>query len=166
MLPADDEINEVIDKYKDMVYRLAFSRTKNEADAEDVFQEVFCRYFKSFPEFQSEEHKKAWLIKVTINCSNKLFSSAWFRRAVPLDENIEFYDAEKEVYYSVLELPLKYRTVIHLHYYEDMSIVEISRTLKIKESTIKSQLLRAKALLRDKLEGEYESVQGSIQRSQ
>jgi RNA polymerase sigma-70 factor (ECF subfamily) len=157
-MQADDEINEVVNKYNDMVYKLALSRTKNEADADDVFQEVFCRYFRSNTQFQSEEHKRAWLIRVTINCSNKLFSSAWFRKTVPLEDNIEFNEEENQVYFSVMELTLKYRTVIHLHYYEDMSVVEISRALNIKESTIKSQLHRAKAMLKDKLKGEYENV--------
>jgi RNA polymerase sigma-70 factor (ECF subfamily) len=93
-MQADDEINEVVNKYNDMVYKLALSRTKNEADADDVFQEVFCRYFRSNTQFQSEEHKRAWLIRVTINCSNKLFSSAWFRKTVPLEDNIEFNEEE------------------------------------------------------------------------
>lgn len=73
-----------------MVYKLAYSRTKNQADAEDVFQEVFCRYFRNKTQFESDEYKKAWLIRVTVNCSNKLFSSAWFRRTMLLEENIEF----------------------------------------------------------------------------
>lgn len=158
MLQNRDEIQEVINKYKDMVYKLAYSRTKNQADAEDVFQEVFCRYFRNKTQFESDEHKKAWLIRVTVNCSNKLFSSAWFRRTMPLEENIEFDEEENFVYYSVMQLPLKYSTVIHLHYYEDMSISEISTALKIKESTIKSQLHRARALLKVMLEGEYEDV--------
>lgn len=157
-IQKDYEIKDVLKKYTDMVYKLAFSRTKNEADAEDVFQEVFFRYFRSNTQFQSEEHKRAWLIRVTINCSNKLFSSAWFRRTIPLEDNIEFNEEENQVYFSVMQLPLKYRTVIHLHYYEDMSIYEISKTLKIKESTVKSQLHRAKALLKIKLEGEYDDV--------
>lgn len=157
-IQIDDEVNEIIKKYSDMVYKLALSRTKSEADADDVFQEVFCRYFHNNTKFQSDEHIRAWLIRVAINCSNKLFSSAWFRRTIPLEDNIEFNEEENQVYISVLELPLKYRTVIHLHYYEDMSISEISKTLKIKESTIKSQLHRAKALLKVKLEGDYKDV--------
>jgi RNA polymerase sigma-70 factor (ECF subfamily) len=154
----DGEVNEIIKKYSDMVYKLALSRTKSGANADDVFQEVFCRYFRNSTEFQSEEHIRAWLIRVTINCSNKLFSSAWFRRTIPLEDIIEFDEEENQVYISVLELPLKYRTVIHLHYYEDMSIHEISKILKIKESTIKSQLHRGRALLKVKLEGDYDDV--------
>lgn len=158
LLPSQDEIREVIKKYKNMVYKLALARTKNQADADDVFQEVFCRYFQNNMEFKSEEHKKAWLIRVTINCSNNIFSSAWFRNTVALDENIEFNEEEREVYYRVLHLPLKYRTVIHLYYYENLSTTEISNILKIKESTIRSQLSRARNLLKDELKGEYNSV--------
>ncbi|GFZ30802.1 DNA-directed RNA polymerase sigma-70 factor [Clostridium zeae] len=150
--------NGIIQKHADMVYKLALSRTKSTADSEDIFQEVFYRYFSSKIKFQSEDHIKAWLLRVTINCSNKLFTTAWFRRTVPLVDDIEFTEEENEVYISVLELPLKYRTVIHLHYYEDMSISDMSKILKIKESTIKSQLHRAKALLKIKLKGEYGDV--------
>lgn len=157
-LSIDDksDMNDVYQNYTDMIYKLAFSRTKNTFDSEDVFQEVFCRYFRNKTEFQSEEHKKAWLIRVTINVSNKLFSSAWFRRTVPLKDNIEFNQEENLVYFSIIQLPMKYRTVLHLHYYQDMTISDISSVLKIKESTIKSQLLRAKALLKEKLKGDYD----------
>lgn len=162
VLPAEDEIMEVIEKYKDMIYKLALLRTKNEADAEDVLQDVICKYFQNNLEFKSEEHKKAWLIRVTVNCSKRLFRSAWYRKTVQLEDNIQYNDEERDVYYSVLQLPLKYRTVIHLYYYEDMSIADISKILNIKESTIKSQLHRAKSLLKNKLEGEYDNVRGSL----
>ncbi|KHD35659.1 ECF subfamily RNA polymerase sigma-24 subunit [Clostridium acetobutylicum] len=157
-IPLDDKVSEVFEQYSDMVYKLALTRTKNKADADDVFQEVFLRFLKHSKEMDSEEHKKAWLIRVTINCSKKLFDSAWFRRTTPIEDNIKFNDEEKEVYFSVMELPVKYRTVIHLHYYEDMTISDISKILKIKESTIKSQLKRARALLKLKLKGEYDDV--------
>lgn len=154
----NSEIKEVIEKYESMVYKLALARTKNQADADDVFQEVFFKYFQSNLEFKSEEHKRAWLIRVTINCSNNIFNSAWFKRTIQLDENIEFNDEEREVYYSVLQLPLKYRTVIHLYYYEKLSITEISNILKVRESTIRSQLSRARNMLKNDLKGEYNSV--------
>lgn len=155
---TEEQVDYVLTKYSNMVYRLALSRTKNIADAEDILQEVFLRLVKKRPSFESEEHRKAWLIRVTLNCSNKLLTSAWFRRTVPLEEELKFETKEKhDVYYAVMELPLKYRTVIHLYHYEDMSISQISDVLNIKESTIKSQLLRARQLLKTKLKGEFDN---------
>lgn len=155
---TEDQVNNVLTKYSNMVYRLALSRTRNIADAEDIVQEVFLRLVNKKPEFQNEEHRKAWLIRVTLNCSSKLLTSAWFRRTVPLEEELKFETKEKnDVYYAVMELPIKYRTVIHLFHYEDMSILQISEALNIKESTIKSQLLRARQLLKTKLKGEFDN---------
>lgn len=160
---TEDQIDYVLMKYSNMVYRLALSRTKNIADAEDIVQEVFLRLVNKKPHFENEEHRKAWLIRVTLNCSNKLLASAWFKRTVPLEEELKFETREKnDVYYAVMELPLKYRTVIHLYHYEDMSIAQISEALKIKESTIKSQLSRARQLLKIKLKGEFDNEQGYI----
>ena len=156
-LCTDVEINSILNRYSDMVYRLALARTKNKSDAEDVFQEVFLRLIHKKPLFENEEHQKAWLIKVTVNCSSKLLTSAWFRRTVPLLEELKFETKEKsEVFYAVLELPVKYRTIIHLFYYEDLSITKISEVLSIKESTIKSQLSRGRQMLKTKLKGDFD----------
>jgi RNA polymerase sigma-70 factor (ECF subfamily) len=160
---STDDVNDVLTKYSNMVYRLALSRTRNISDAEDILQEVFFRLLNKNPEFESEEHRKAWLIRVTVNCSSKLLTSAWFKKTVPLEEELKFESKEKsDVYYGVLELPLKYRTVIHLFYYEDLTIARISDILSIKESTIKSQLLRARELLKIKLKGDFDDEQGFI----
>lgn len=160
-LRTNDYINEVLCNYSDMVYKLALSQTKNRADADDVFQEVFISFMKNTKPFESEEHKKAWLIKVTINRSRKIFRSAWFRRTVsltmPLSETLQFDIEEKSVVYdAVLQLPRKYRIAIHLFYYEDMSIAQMSKALSIPESTVKSHLYRARQILKHKLEGELE----------
>lgn len=142
------------EKYIDTVYRLALSRTNSKEHAEDVVQEVFLRLLQKKERFESYEHLKAWLLRVTINCSRKIFSSAWFRKTVPLDEEISFETPERsDVYFAVNELPQKYRTVIYLYYYEEMSVKEISSLLRLSEGTIKSQLYRGRELLRDKLEG-------------
>ena len=157
-----NEKRRIVEKYFDMIYRLAFSQTKNREHTDDVVQEVFLRFIKSDKSFESDEHIKAWLIRVTLNCSHSVFSSSWYKKTVPLAENeneLIFDSAEKsDVYYAVAELPPKYRAVIHLFYYEDMSIEEISKYLKINPSTIKSQLSRGRKLLREKLKGGYEFV--------
>lgn len=150
-LRTNDCVDEVIEKYADMVYRLAFSRVKNKNDADDIFQEVFLRYIKSERDFETEEHRKAWLIRVTINCSNSFFSSSWIQKVVPMEgnESIPFESPEEsELHELLMELPVKYRTVLHLFYYEDLPINEISRILKQKPATVKTQLVRARQMLK------------------
>ena len=140
------------EQYADTVYRVAFLRTKNSSDAEDVLQEVFLRYIRRAPEFMSAEHAKAWLIRAAINCSNSLLTSAWYRRTEAADDNLRDEIVERsEVYPLVLALPLKYRTVVHLHYYEGYKVEEIARITGAKESTVKSWLFRARAELRRQL---------------
>lgn len=151
---ADVFKHEMTEKYFDTVYRLALSRTKDSEHAADVTQDVFLKYIKSDKVFESEEHIKAWLIRVTINCSNSLFTSSWYKNTAPLTEDIKFETKEKsEVYYAVAELPKKYRTAIHLFYYEDMSIAEIADVTSQKESTVKSQLKRGREMLKNALKG-------------
>ena len=155
---ADDFTEAVLREYSDMVYRLALSRLKHKADAEDVFQDVFLKFIQSGKSFDNAEHLKAWLIRVTINCCNNLRTTAWFRHTVALEDDLvsEADEEKSEVYYAVLELPPKYRMVIHLFYYEDLSITEINEALNIKASTIASQLNRARSILRKKLKGDYD----------
>ncbi|MEE1025690.1 MAG: sigma-70 family RNA polymerase sigma factor, partial [Acutalibacteraceae bacterium] len=100
-------------RYSDMVYRLAFVRTGNRSDSDDILQEVFLRYMKVWQKMESEEHIKATLIRITVNCSNSLFSSAWFKKTAPLDENISVRDnnTTENTLSEVLKLPVKYRTV-------------------------------------------------------
>ena len=147
-------VSSILEKYSGMVYKLAYSRMKNTYDAEDILQEVLMKYMKLHSEFIDENHEKAWFIRVTINCSKNLLTSAWFRKTTALEDNVTIDIKENsEVYKYVLQLPKKYRTVIHLFYYEDMSTFEISKALEVKESTIRSQLHRARNLLKDTVKG-------------
>ena len=157
MHPIKNDIeykHEIVKKYFDTVYRLALSQTQDRTRADDVVQETFLRYIKIDKEFESEEHIKAWLLRVTITCSKSSFTTSWHKKTVPLTEDISTEMPEiEEVYAVVAQLPRKYRTVIHLFYYEDMSVKEIAKLLSTGESTIKSQLHRAREMLRAKLEG-------------
>ncbi len=157
-----DKKRRIVEKHFDMIYKLALAQTKNREHAEDVVQEVFLRYIKSDTDFESDEHVKAWLIRVAINCSRNIFASNWYKKTVPIserDEKITFDTHEKsDVYYAVMELPQKYRAVIHLFYYEDMSIEDISKNLAMNPSTVKSQLSRGRKLLKEKLKGGYDFV--------
>ncbi|MBO5060022.1 MAG: sigma-70 family RNA polymerase sigma factor [Clostridia bacterium] len=143
-----------------MIYKLAVSQTKDISHAEDVTSDVFLKYMQSEKEFESEEHIKAWLIRVTINCSKNIFSSSWFKKTVPLEETLaaEMPEEESDVYFAVLKLPQKYRTVIHLFYYEDLSVAQIAEYLKLNESTVRTHLHRGRSLLKMSLEGEDEIV--------
>lgn len=141
-------------RYNEMVYRLAFARTFSSFDSDDILSEVFLRYIRNKPDIKSEEHLKAWLIRVTSNCTNSHFSSSWKKKTVALEDNIAIYMKEKsEVYYAMSDLPEKYRIIVHLFYYEDMSVSEISSALSIGESAVKTRLFRARDMLKEKLKG-------------
>lgn len=151
--------DEIIRKYFNTVYRLALTQAKSVSMAEDITQDVFLKYLQTDTVFQSEEHIKAWLIRVTINRAKSIFRSAWFRTSVPLREELTFDTQEKsDVYFAVQELPQKYRTVIHLFYYEDMSVREIAKCLSANENTVKSLLKRGRDILRNQLRGGYDIV--------
>lgn len=153
------EVNmkQIIDEYADMVYRIALTRCRCIENAEDVFQEVFMRLSIKSPKFESKEHEKAWLIRVTINLTKNVRESAWNRKVVRLDESMVFNTKEEnDVYSTVCELPQNYRTVIYLFYYEGYKVKEISNILNKNEGTIKTWLFRAREILREKLEGGFD----------
>lgn len=154
---TDEYIQHVLDKYSKMLIKLAFTYVKNMADAEDITQDVFVSLIRKGGGFDSEEHEKAWLIRVTINnCKNHLKSS-WNKLKVPLKEDISYIPEEdSEVLVMVLNLPPKYRSVIHLYYYENYSINEIAGILKKKPATIGTWLARGRNLLKSKLIGGFE----------
>ncbi|MFG6351055.1 MAG: sigma-70 family RNA polymerase sigma factor [Oscillospiraceae bacterium] len=149
----DEQRTRAVDRWGDMVYRLALARTASVPDAEDVFQEVFLRYFRHEDELDGDEHRKAWLIRCTVNRCKSLLASPWRRRTVPLETAAEVgvEDDYREVYSAVLSLPAKYRAAIHLHYFEGLSVAEMAQMLDVPEGTVKSQLSRGRALLRDML---------------
>lgn len=154
---AGGSIHEIITRYSAMVYRLAYARCANRADAEDIYQEVFFKYFRTNPPIESNEHLKAWLIRTTIHTSVNLLRSAWRRRFRPMPENYdapapESDDRGFEALASALKrLPEKQRVAIHLYYYEDLPTDEIASCLGEKSSTIRSQLKRGRERLKSLL---------------
>ena len=141
------------EQYAGMLYRVAYARTGSRADAEDGVQEVCVRLLRARPEFRDEEHAKAWLLRVTINCAKKLHAAPWRRRTEPLSETLEAPSPEGEALWEELRrLPDKYRTVLHLYYYEDMTTEEIARLLDRSPATVRSQLMRGRDRLRVLLE--------------
>lgn len=152
-LQTDGKVNmdaeKVIEACSDMVYRLAYARTGSKQDADDVYQEVFLRYLKKRPRFESEEHRKAWMLRVTINCTNSFLSSHWRKNQTELPEDLPFTDKrQQDLHMELQRLPVKYRDVIHLFYYEELSVEEIGRALRRKPSTVRTQLTRAREMLR------------------
>ena len=157
----DESIETIIQRYKGTVYGVALSYTNNQADADDIFQEVFLIYYKSKPEFNSEEHRKAWLIRTTMNCSLRVVESTYRKRVVPMEEmeegSFEFKTKEENaVYIALRELPEKYRVVLQLFYFEDMSIDQIAQTLNLSKSNVKVQLMRGREMMKEKLRKEEE----------
>ncbi len=155
---SEQEVERAIGRYADTVRRLCLVHLKNEADTEDIFQTVFLKYALSSVSFASEEHEKAWLIRVTVNACKDLLRSVFRSRTVPLDELLEqsapLAEDHREVLEAVLSLPGRYRDVVYLHYYEEYTAPEIARILGKNVNTVYTHLNRAKQLLREKLGGD------------
>lgn len=151
---TNDRVVRAIEKYADMVRRICYIYLKNYYDVEDIFQDVFLQHFRNEVSFESDEHEKAWLIRVTINKCKDLHKSFSRSRVCPLDD-IEIScedETENEVMHEVLALPQKYKNVIYLFYYEGYTVPEISKMLQTRENTIYSHLHRARKILKEKLE--------------
>ena len=152
-----EPVENLIDLYQEHLFAAAFSICKNTSDADDVVQDTFLKYHMSSKQFSSTEHIKAWLLRVAINKAKDVNRSFWKQRAISIDEYTELVSdtsgvEDANVLSEVLKLPLKYRIVIHLFYYEDYSISEIAQILKITESNVKVRLSRGRSLLRDNMQ--------------
>ena len=151
------DIMEICTKHGDRLYAAAFNICRHRQDAEDAVQEALLRLWRSDKEFKSEEHVKAWLIRVTINLAKSTCTSFWHRNKVPLDESLEdvVFESEedRELMEAVLSLPDKYRIIVHLYYYEGYKTREIAELLNISENTVKTRLFKSRSLLKTELEG-------------
>lgn len=152
-------VDETFRKYGDRVFSAAFSICRNRADADDVVQDTMIRYYSMRKEFESEAHLKAWLLRVAINRAKDMTSSFWRKNRVAWEEYMEELVFEEpgdsRLFEAVMCLPEKYRTVIHLFYYEEYAVDEIARILRRAEGTVKSQLNRGRALLKNMLREEW-----------
>lgn len=142
--------------YADMVYRIAYRYVKNSTDADDVFSEVFLAYFKKERTFESEEHRKAWLIRVTINCAKDLLSQRaqlqQLHEETLSDQTAHDVDTYMDLNKAIEQLRPEYQEVIKLYYLDDLSVKEIAQILNKNENTIKTQLFRARETLKSVLE--------------
>ena len=149
------DISLLVDRYQDTVFKVALTHCRNRADAEDIVQEVFLSYIKAKPQFADENHEKAWFIRVAINQCKNLTGSFWKRRVGGFTEDIPFEQKEEQDLFSaVMGLPEKYRTVIHLFYYEGYSVKEIGQILKCSETAITTRLNRGRKKLKEILKEE------------
>lgn len=152
------ELEKTIQKYKKTVYGIAFTHLKNKQEADDVFQEVFLLYFQKDISFENEECKRAWLIKTTINKCRQSNHNLWNtivdkKEEVNIAQTVDIASKEEsDVYNAVLQLDVKYRTPLYLHYFIGMPIEEIGKIMKIRSNTISVRLNRAKKILRKRLE--------------
>lgn len=146
---------EMVRKYADMVYRIAINYTKSRFDAEDVVQNVFLKLYTQEKLVQDGEYLKRWLIRVTINECKNLLAAFWRKNTVSIEEEYPepvFSTPEKsDLYYAVMELPVKYRIVIHLFYYEGYSSREIGSLLNIREQAVRTRLVRGRKMLKQQL---------------
>ncbi|GEA31778.1 RNA polymerase sigma factor [Clostridium diolis] len=150
-------IHYLIETYSDMLIRISYSYMKNLSDAEDITQEVFIKLLEKRPDFKNETHEKSWLIRVAINLSKDKLKSSYFKNTTSLEDDfVDTTQEDTDVIEAVLSLPLKYRSIVFLYYYENYSISEISNILNIKESTVGSQLSRGRKLLKSILKEDFE----------
>lgn len=152
-----EKFENLAEKYMDMIYRVAYSWTKNPDDANDVTQDVLIQLYKTNKAFESDSHIKNWLLKVTVNQCKMLFRSLWNKMEDISDyaETIGFEDeSHMDLFFAVMKLDKKYRVPLMLFYYEGYSTKEISSILGIPEKTISTRLFRAKAKLKEYLKEE------------
>ena len=150
-----DCMEEIVKRNEDKMFRTALAILGGKADAEDIVQDVFVKLFEKQPHFESTEHEAAWLVRVTVNHCKNFLRLHWWRKTIPLlDSYPTQTDEQQSILQNVLSLPSKYRTVIHLFYYEGYSTKEIAEITEQKESTVREQLTRARRMLKISLEGE------------
>lgn len=157
------ETQALAEQYRDRLFAAAFQVCGNAADAEDAAQEALLRYHLSDKQFESQEHIRAWLLRVAINWAKNTSRSFWRRNTLPLEEYMETLEFDcqesREIFREVMALPEKYRLVIHLYYYEDYSVQEIARILGISESNVKVRLSRGRQMLKATLQEVWDDDQ-------
>lgn len=155
---TNDSFIYAVKRNNQRLFMLALSFTKNHDDAEDILQNVFLKLWKYNGAFENDEHIDKWLTRVCVN-ESKNYIKLPFRHNTSLDDakNLYVFDEPKDydVFNAVMSLPKKERTVIHLFYYEDMSITEMAKMLELTESAVKTRLHRARKKLKDFLGDEW-----------
>lgn len=145
-----------LNKYGDNLMHLAYTYTKSMDDAQDIVQDALLKYLTKAPEFTSDDHEKAWLVRVTINLCKNFLTSAYRKNDCELDENLSVTDEYSSGLAEVVNsLPDKYKSVIHLFYYEGYSQKETAKILRITESAVSTRLQRGRNLLKEMLGDDF-----------
>ncbi|MGI5958545.1 MAG: sigma-70 family RNA polymerase sigma factor [Massiliimalia sp.] len=154
-IDSNGEMQSLLETYSKTVLSVAYGYVKNMADAEDIAQDVFISLVESKVRFNNSEHEKAYIIRTTMNRCKNFLRAAQIRRVVPLEDNLttSMPEEQGELLSAVLSLPVKYRTVIHLYYYENYSIKEIAEITHKNAATIGTLLARGRKLLKEALKG-------------
>ena len=167
----DNKIEELINNYGNDVLRIAYLYLKDKYLAEDVFQEVFIKVYKNFSKLKKSSSEKNWIMTITINTCRDVLRISWFKKVilskdvyddsfVDICENVDDKVINKiqyeELLKQVMNLPRKYKEIIILYYYEELSTRDISKVLRIPEGTVRSRLFRARTVLKSSIDGKIE----------
>lgn len=163
-MDIEKDIREAVIKYSDTLYKVCIVILCNEQDVQDAIQDTFCRYLEKKPEFRDEEHEKAWLIKVATNICRDMIRFRLRHPKVSIDEveNTLAAPEQKEIFRELLELPVKQKTVLYLHYVEGYQIKEIADILGITESAVKTRLLRGRKQMREAVGMVSDTMEGGL----
>ncbi len=153
---TESEINELVEKYSSLIFRISYCILCNQQDAEDAVQETFLKYLTKAPEFNDEEHRKAWLIKVSANISKNMLMFRLRRDSVDIDEikNIGIAQNDFETFELIMSLPAKYKIVMTLYYVEGYKTKEIAEIIDINEDTVRKRLQKGRELLKNEFKKE------------
>jgi len=153
---SDEEIKELVEKYSSLIFRISYCILCNVEDAEDAVQETLLKYITKAPEFNSEEHRKAWLIKVSANISKNMLMFRLKREAVNIDDvkNIGVGEADYETFELIMSLPAKHKIVMTLYYVEGYKSKEIAEIIGISEEAVRKRLQKGRELLKTEFEKE------------
>lgn len=146
----EEDVRKAVLKYSDLLYKICIVIVCNEQDAQDAIQDTFCRYLEKKPDFRNEEHEKAWLIRVATNICRDMIRFRIRHPKISIDElgNGLMAPEQEKTLKELLELPVKQKMVIYLHYVEGYQIKEIADILGITEGAVKMRLQRGRELLK------------------
>jgi RNA polymerase sigma-70 factor (ECF subfamily) len=157
------QLEYLVQRFGKKILKLAYYHLRDRQQAEDIVQEVFCRVYQNLDSFRQESSYYTWIYRITVNLCKDYLRSAYYRRIIPWSDfryldNLRkseerMFEAVEggDVFRKVMDLPLKYRTVTALYYFEEMTTQEISQVLNIKENAVRTRLTRARKILRDLL---------------
>lgn len=153
---TEEEIKELVENYSSLIFRISYCILCNVYDAEDAVQETLLKYITKAPEFNDEEHRKAWLIRVAANISKNMLMFRVKRETVNMDdiENIGIAQNDYETFELIMSLPAKYKIVMTLYYVEGYKSKEISEIIGIGEDAVRKRLQKGRELLKKEYEKE------------